>query len=178
MIGYKYCPVCAGTLSLHGGESGNPYVRCQDCGFSKWNNPLPTTIGLVAREGEVLLLRRAVAPAVGAWDTIGGFLSPGESAEECLGREAIEEIGCSLEIREILGTYPSVYGDTGLPTIGVAFLCEPPIGVIRLSAENSDHAWFDLNDLPRIAFADVSDALAALARRTTTLILNKPSSGG
>jgi hypothetical protein len=67
-----------------------------------------------------------------------------------------------FEVEQSLANY------TNLPTIGVAFLCELPVGEIRLSAENSDYAWFAIDGLPRIAFTDVSDALLALGRRTMT----------
>lgn len=95
------------------------------------------------------------------WDAVGGFLTAGETAEECLVREAHEEIGCSLTAIEIVGTYDSIYGDTGLHTIGVGFLCrlERP-GEIELSGEGDAFSWFASTELPPIAFLDVERALS------------------
>ena len=90
---------------------------------------------------------------------------PQESAEACLAREATEELGLPVRVRAYAGTFPSVYGETGLPTIGIAFYCEPPAGDIRLSEENSAYAWFPLDRLPPIAFDDVASALRMAAAR-------------
>jgi NADH pyrophosphatase NudC (nudix superfamily) len=165
---YRYCPRCRHPLVRVVEEPDNPYVRCDECGFTKWDNPLPSTIGLVERDGRVLLLERAVAPGRGQWDAVGGFLAPHESAEACLAREADEELGQDVLIGECLGTYPSVYGETGLTTVGIAFRCTLTSDDVRLSAENTAWAWFGLDDLPSIAFADVAAALDALRGHTST----------
>ncbi|MFJ4103817.1 hypothetical protein [Amycolatopsis japonica] len=55
------------------------------------------------------MLRRAHEPRKGAWGTVRGFLSGAENLR-------------------FAGTYPSVYGDTGLKTIGLAFAdCEAAV---------------------------------------------------
>lgn len=166
MIGYRFCPRCATPLVVHDEEPGNPHVRCPKCAFAKWNNPLPTTIGLVVRDSEVLLLKRAIEPKEGEWDTVGGFLAPGECAEDCLQREALEEIGSTLWIDELLGTFSSVYGDAGPITVGIAFVCRIRSDSVRLSAENSAYSWFPLDDHPEVAFQDVSKALDRLRTRS------------
>src|SRR5262249_54306413 len=59
-----------------------------------------------------------------------------------------------------LGTYSSVYGTTGLHTIGIAFLCRlRPGSRVRLSAENSEYRWFPATELPELAFPDGQQAL-------------------
>jgi ADP-ribose pyrophosphatase YjhB (NUDIX family) len=124
---------------------------------------LPTTIGLIRRGDRLLLLRRSQAPAVGRWDTVGGFLSGGETAEQNLVREAREEIGCEVVDLRPVGTYSSVYGDTGLTTVGIAFSCRiADDAVIALSAENSAYGWFGRDELPELAFDDVAAAVHGL----------------
>jgi len=68
VIGYKFCPGCRNDLTLVDHEAGNPQVHCEHCGFRKWNNPLPTTIGLIVEHRNVLLLKRTHAPRRGQWD--------------------------------------------------------------------------------------------------------------
>jgi hypothetical protein len=70
------------------GPAENPYVSCGRCQFFKYDNTIPTTIGIVKRDDTYLFLRRAHDPYRGRWDTVGGFLGPGERAEDCLAREA------------------------------------------------------------------------------------------
>ncbi|MFI9511418.1 NUDIX hydrolase [Nocardia sp. NPDC052566] len=128
----------------------------------KYDNPLPTAIGVITVAERVLLLRRAIEPACGQWDTVGGFLSGDETAEECLRREAREEIGIDVHALSFLGTFASVYGDTGLQTLGIAFRCEVDGSPIELSDENSEYAWFGFDEVPEVAFADVRKAVAAV----------------
>ncbi|MEV6560950.1 NUDIX domain-containing protein [Nocardia sp. NPDC051756] len=162
MRDWKYCPMCGSALSCSG--SGREIrAACAGCGFVKYDNPLPTTIGLVVRGSRVLLLRRAIEPEIGQWDTVGGFMSGDETAEDCLRREAREEIGLEVDGLSFVGSFSSIYGDTGLHTIGLAFRCSiADEHAIELSGENSEYRWFDLGDLPDVAFDDVRKALVEL----------------
>ena len=84
-----------------------------------------------------------------------------ETAEQCLKREAKEEIGAEVHLLEFIGTFTSTYGDPDLRTIGVAFICAID-GQVHLSGENDNWSWFDLDKLPKIAFSDVKQALQQL----------------
>jgi ADP-ribose pyrophosphatase YjhB (NUDIX family) len=161
MNDWRFCPRC-GAAAEHVGHGNERHLACAACGYVKYDNPLPTTIGLVESDGRLLLLRRADEPQRGWWDTVGGFVVAGESAEQAMLREAREEIGVAVTIEGLLGTYSSVYGDTGLRTLGVAFRCRLPAGTeIRISEESTEHAWFAPDALPPLAFADVQAAADA-----------------
>jgi ADP-ribose pyrophosphatase YjhB (NUDIX family) len=175
---WRWCPRCRHRLARRG-EPGNPCVQCSRCGFIKYDNPLPGTTGIVFRPAtttgggsELLFLRRAVPPAAGLWDAVGGFVASGESAEECLRREAWEELNCGLAEVAPIGTFGSVYGDTGLRTLNIAFACVlEPGSRIRLSDENDAHAWFPADRPPQLAFPELAPAIraakAARAARST-----------
>ena len=147
-------------------ERDNPFFRCGRCGFTRYNNPLPSTVAVIESEGKILLLQRAVPPQIGTWDAVGGFLAPNETAEECLIREAREEIGVDIVIHEFLGSHTSVYGSTGLNTIGLAFKCSiAKRAEIKLSGENLTMRWFHYEELPQLAFSDVQKAIASWVSR-------------
>lgn len=180
---WRTCPVCAGPLT-----HAELHVACAACGFVQYENPAATTLALVLDGDRLLLVRRARPPRAGLWDTIGGFVDPGETAEECVRREVREEIG--REIRDLvpIGTFASVYGETGRRTLGIAFACglrdearaatRAPRGGsaskgegaratrdgtdVVLSDENDAARWFPLDELPELAFADGDDAVAVL----------------
>lgn len=150
--------MCASALQ---GDASR--VACPACGFEEYENPAATTLALVVRGRELLLVRRAQAPRVGLWDTIGGFVDPGETAEACVRREVREEIGAEVSTLVPLGTFTSTYGETGRRTLGIAFVCRlAGDGALRLSEENDAARWFGLEDLPELAFVDGDDAVAAL----------------
>lgn len=53
-------------------------------------------------EGRLLLQRRA---GEGTWGLPGGWVAPGESAQACAVREALEETGWEVQITGLLGVY-------------------------------------------------------------------------
>lgn len=59
--------------------------------------------GLVFRAGKLLITRRlAGAPLGGLWEFPGGKCEPGETFEECLHRELMEELGIEVQIDTLL----------------------------------------------------------------------------
>ncbi len=66
------------------------------------------TAAVVEAEGKVLIARRrSGGMQAGKWEFPGGKLEPGETPEECLARELLEEFGIEAEIGEFVGS--SVY---------------------------------------------------------------------
>ena len=63
------------------------------------------TAGIIRRNNLILLARRAGDdPRAGKWEFPGGKIEPGESPEECLHRELIEELGIQVKITKFLGS--------------------------------------------------------------------------
>jgi ADP-ribose pyrophosphatase YjhB (NUDIX family) len=90
----KYCPNCGKeTLSY----INNRKWSCSECGLSLYNN-VAAAVGLVAiikknNRDHILLVKRGKMPRKGFLAVPGGFVDPGESAEEAAVRECQEEIG-------------------------------------------------------------------------------------
>ena len=59
----------------------------------------------ITPEGKIVLIRQ-FRPAIGEWiwEISAGTLEPGESPEECIAREVVEEIGWETESLESLGS--------------------------------------------------------------------------
>jgi ADP-ribose pyrophosphatase YjhB (NUDIX family) len=85
---------------------------CRDCGFVDYRNPKVVVGAVVVHGDRVLLCRRAIDPARGAWTLPSGHLEHGETTEEGALREAWEEARARIEIDDLLGVYTS-------PTAGV-----------------------------------------------------------
>jgi ADP-ribose pyrophosphatase YjhB (NUDIX family) len=77
---------------------------------------------LAVKEGQLLLVRRAIEPYYGYWDIPGGFLEAGEHPEAGAIREMEEETGLVIEPVEILGLYMSTYGPAGEPTLNICYV--------------------------------------------------------
>ncbi len=126
---------------------------------------------VIRRQGghpQVLLIRRARPPFAGQWALPGGFVEPDEPLEAAARRELREETGLEPEHLEQLYTFGDPGRDPRGWTISVAYLAllqEEAEG--RQPHSGSDAAgvgWFDLDDLPPLAF-DHADIVACAARR-------------
>ncbi len=59
--------------------------------------------GLLFRNGKLLITQRhADAHLGGLWEFPGGKREPGETFEQCLRRELHEELGCDVEVLELV----------------------------------------------------------------------------
>ena len=107
---FNFCPVCATPLQLLSQlEDGGPKerLRCPACGWTHWNNPTPVLaaiIELADRDGQVLLARNAAWPGK-MFALITGFMEAGESPEEGIAREVLEETSLKVDSLKLVGAY-------------------------------------------------------------------------
>jgi len=121
---FKYCPRC-GAAAIR--AVGAKLLRCASCGFELYLNPAAAVAGVVVDEqGRMVVLVRGKEPGKGQWDLPGGFVDPGETAEEALRREVREEIGLEVTALRYLGSWPNVYEYMGVRyrTLDLGFVCE------------------------------------------------------
>lgn len=121
---FRYCPKCGSEhFDIHNEKS----KQCADCGFVYYFNPSSATVALILNENnELLVCRRAKDPAKGTLDLPGGFIDIGETGEEGVAREVLEETG--LEVQEAVYqiTLPNIYVYSGFPvhTLDMFYLCK------------------------------------------------------
>ena len=71
------------------------------------------TLAYLKRDGHTLMLHKARGYQAGKWNGLGGKFDPGESPEECLQREVLEESGLSVTAAQLKGfiTFPDFDGN-------------------------------------------------------------------
>jgi ADP-ribose pyrophosphatase YjhB (NUDIX family) len=106
--------------------------------------PIPTVEALVVRNNSLLFLKRSNAPAKGQWWFPGGRIRKGETLEEALFREVIEETGLHVTSYRLVNVYSRVFPERH--DITVAFLCKCRRGKVVLNEEHSEHKFF--KDIP------------------------------
>ena len=96
----------------------------------------------VQREGQILILKRAVGEAVGSWYLPGGAVDPGETVEDGARRELLEEAGLAASgpLTCVAVAHMHVYGHESLQ---VLYACEVPSGDVVISHEHSGFRWMD-----------------------------------
>lgn len=121
---FRYCPVCGSErFEEHNFKS----KRCRDCGFVYYANPCAATAAfIINRRGELLVVRRAKEPARGTLDLPGGFCDMGETVEQGMRREIMEETGLQVRSMRYLFSMHNVYeySGMGIHTMDMDFLVE------------------------------------------------------
>jgi ADP-ribose pyrophosphatase YjhB (NUDIX family) len=123
---FDACPRCGERSLERPADGANPF-RCGRCGFVLYFNAASAVAALVVDAGgRMLFIRREQEPARGLLAMPGGFVDPGETAEEALRREVREEVG--LEVRGIryLASFANRYPYAGVIyfTLDLFFTCE------------------------------------------------------
>jgi 8-oxo-dGTP diphosphatase len=82
---------------------------------------------VVRRGAEILISRRhAGAERGGQWEFPGGKVEPGEGEPEALRREILEELGCAVEVGDLIVRHTHRYPDL---EVALAFYaCRLPVG--------------------------------------------------
>jgi NAD+ diphosphatase len=119
---------------------------CSDCGLRSYPRISPATITAVKRGNQILLARAKRFPAE-LYSVIAGFVEPGETLEECVKREIMEETGIHVKNVRYFGSQPWPFPDS----LMIAFTADYEGGEIMIDKnEIMDAGWFAADALPRI----------------------------
>jgi len=102
------------------------------------------------KEGKLLVTRRAIEPDIGKIDLPGGFVDPGETAEEALKRELQEELGISEVKMAYLTSGSNEYPFSGLTVFTTDLLFRVDIdslAVLKPADDISSIEWVDPDTL-------------------------------
>ena len=135
-----FCPVCGHRTQPKDGDWGR---HCPECGHTAYPHVTPATLILV-HDGPRLLLGHK--PGWGTrYSILAGFVEPGESLEECVRREVLEEVGIVVSDLAYAGSQPWPYPHQ----LMVGFTAQYSSGAIEVDGEEIDHAdWFTPDRLP------------------------------
>jgi NAD+ diphosphatase len=89
-VKHRFCGVCGGVCEPR--SAGHAMV-CTGCGAQHFPRTDPAVIMLVVRGDSCLLGHSHRFPNVAMYSTLAGFVEPGESFEEAVRREVLEETG-------------------------------------------------------------------------------------
>jgi NAD+ diphosphatase len=144
---HTFCPRCgAQTASRHGGH----IRQCSnaDCAIEQYPRTDPAVIVLVST-GEHCLLGRQARWRPGMFSTLAGFVEPGESLEEAVAREVMEEAGVAIRHPRYHSSQPWPFPSS----LMVGFMAEAeglvPLRVDETELETAE--WFTRDDIARFA---------------------------
>ncbi|MEM6263445.1 MAG: NUDIX domain-containing protein [Bacteroidota bacterium] len=123
----------------------------------------------------VLLVKRKYDPHINQWALPGGFVQLEESLEEAVHRELQEETGISVGYLEQLYTFGDPDRDSRRRIISVAYLAlvKPDAFELVASTDAADARWFDIRELPELAF-DHQNILELAFKRLRNKVFYEP----
>jgi NAD+ diphosphatase len=137
---HRFCPRCGAALEV---RSGGYVLRCTGCERSHFPRTDPAVIMLVTDGNRALLGRQPSWPA-GRYSTLAGFVDPGESLEDAVAREVMEEAGIAV-------TDVTYYGNQPWPfpaSLMVGFFARATTTAIDVDGEEIEDArWFTREEL-------------------------------
>ncbi len=144
MSNFQFCPQCATPLAwVCVEEDGGPTdrLRCPACGFTHWNNPTPVLAAVIEYGDQILLARNAAWPGR-MFALITGFMEAGESPQEGIRREILEETALQTERLQLVGVYE--FKRMNQVIIAYSAVCS---GTVCLSPELAEYKLFDPADV-------------------------------
>ncbi len=107
---HRFCARCGGSTTLFRGGWGR---QCGACDAEHFPRTDPVVIMVAEHDGRALLGRNAGWPE-GRYSALAGFLEPGESVEEAVRREILEEAGVPTGAVRYIASQPWPFGGSQL----------------------------------------------------------------
>ncbi len=140
---HRFCGTCGHPTEDKQDERAK---ICPQCGLVNYPRVSPAVIMAVIRGNRILLGRSPRFP-LPFYSVLAGFVEPGETLEDSVRREILEEVGISVRNVRYFGSQPWPFPNS----LMVAFITEYAAGEIRLnSSELIDARWFASDDLPQL----------------------------
>lgn len=138
---HQFCGACGKQTELSTTDRSR---ICPACKLPNFPRLSPAMIVAVERGHEILLGRSPHFPA-GIYSVLAGFVEPGESAEEAVAREVMEETGISVRDVRYFGSQPWPYPNS----LMLGFTAQYESGEIRLEDDEIEDArWFRADEMP------------------------------
>lgn len=140
---HRFCGRCGAENEDHPADRAK---QCPSCGLISYPRLSPSIIVLVTRGEEMLLARNAQWPT-NMYSTLAGFVEPGESIEQTVHREVLEEVGLRVAAPRYLGSQSWPFPNS----LMLGFHAEYEGGdIVCQEDEIADARWFTADNLPNI----------------------------
>lgn len=138
----KFCGRC-GSLMRHDDEER--MMRCDQCGLMEFPKICPAVI-IGVTDGDRILLSKYAGRSYKYYALLAGFTEIGETLEETVQREVMEEVGLKVKNIRYYKSQPWAFTDTML----MGFFCELD-GDGRINLDEDELAmaeWFTREEIP------------------------------
>lgn len=164
---FAFCPRCSVAEPRIRSERE---VVCPSCGLRFFFNTAAAAGCFLFQEDQLVLCVRANEPGLGLLDVPGGFIEFGETVEEGLRREVLEELGVEIGELEYLTSQPNDYpfGEVPYRTLDLFFTAKVlPDAVLTPQDDVSEIFYCSILELEpeRFAFQSTRKAFLKLLEK-------------
>lgn len=138
----KFCGRC-GKRMIH--DRKERMMRCPECGHMEFPKICPAVI-IAVTDGDKILMSKYAGREYKKYALLAGFNEVGETIEETVHREVMEEVGLRVKNLRYYKSQPWAFTDTLL----MGFFCELD-GDARIRLDREELAlaeWFDRQEMP------------------------------
>ncbi len=140
---HRYCGSCATPTVLKTTERSR---ECPACGSVFYPRISPVVMCLIRRGRTILLARSPRFPNT-TYSALAGFVEPGETLEQCVQREVMEEVSLRVQNLRYFASQPWPFPNSMM----IAFHADYAGGDIQVDGvEIADAQWFDVDALPNL----------------------------
>ena len=122
--------------------------------------PIVGVGGVIIEDGRTLLIRRGSEPLRGQWSIPGGTLELGETLENGVARELLEETGLQVRVLELIEVFDRIFNENGAIAtkpepqpkyhfVIADYLCERIGGEPRAGSDVTEVIFAREEELPR-----------------------------
>jgi NAD+ diphosphatase len=141
---HVFCGRCGSPTQVRSNERSR---ECPRCGLLAYPRLAPAVMALVRRLPDEVLLARSPRFATGIYSALAGFTEPGETLEQCLHREVLEEVGLRVTNLRYFASQPWPFPHS----LMIAFICDYDTGEINPDRDEIEDAnWFKISGLPQL----------------------------
>lgn len=143
MLTHRFCGRCGVRMQAVDWEMA---MQCQQCQHRCYPRISPCIIVAITRGNDILLARGKRHPA-GLYSVLAGFVESGESLEQALHREVLEEAGIAVKNVQYIASQPWPFPHS----LMMGFTAEWDSGDLHIDPiELEEGYWFPLTELPTI----------------------------
>jgi NAD+ diphosphatase len=140
---HQYCSRCGSKVEVIPNERAK---KCPSCDFITYPRISPATITAIFKGDKILLAHAHHFPG-DMHSLIAGFLEAGETLEDCVRREIMEEVNLKVKNIQYWGSQPWPYPNSMM----IGFTAEYESGDIEVDGiEIEKAAWYDIHHLPEL----------------------------
>jgi NAD+ diphosphatase len=127
---HRFCSKCGHATQQHVSQYA---MICPSCGYNQYPRVNPCVITIITRGTDEILLAKNARNKTQMYSLIAGFVEVGETLEEAVSRETLEEVGLQIKNIQYLASQPWPFPSN----LMMAFKAEYQGGKFRFKKMNS-----------------------------------------